>query len=208
VFERFRQAEGITTRTHGGLGLGLAIAKQLVELHGGRISAESEGEGRGAVFTVRLPLQRGSITDEETVKTVRERAGSLDGVSVLLVEDDPCTREATRRLLEIDGADVRVAGTAAEAREAYVADAPDLIVCDIGLPTEDGLTLIRRLRQLEHGSKRRRVPAVAVTAFARVDDQRRALAAGFDKHIPKPVDSDNLLAAMTELLHAPETRKH
>ena len=212
VFERFRQAEGVTTRTHSGLGLGLAIAKQLVELHGGWISAASDGEGRGAVFTVRLPLRKVSQRDEEFVEATHRHAGSLQGVTVLLVEDDDSTRDATRRLLEIDGAIVQVASTAAEARAAYVAQAPDLMVCDIGLPSEDGLTLIRRLRQFEHGANRRRVPALAVTAFARIEDQRHALAAGFDKHLPKPVDTDNLLAAMTELLserrEAGRTHRH
>jgi PAS domain S-box-containing protein len=198
VFERFRQAEGVTTRTHGGLGLGLAIVRQLVELHGGTIRAASDGTGRGAVFTVSLPLGRLQQLDGEPAEAVPGRTGTLQGVTILLVEDDPDAREAMRRLLELDGAMVRAASDAAEAREAYLADTPDLLVCDIGLPSEDGLSLIRWLRRIEHDWNRKRVPALAVTAFARVDDERAALAAGFDKHVPKPVDEETLVASINE----------
>ena len=200
VFERFRQAEGITTRTHTGLGLGLAIARQLVELHGGTLSAASDGNGRGATFTVCLPLPRLHELDGEPAETVLGRVGTLNGVSILLVEDDAAVREAMRRLLELDGALVRVASSAAEAREAYLAETPDVIVCDIGLPSEDGLSLIRWLRRVEHDRNRKRVPALAVTAFARVDDERAALDAGFDKHVPKPVDEETLVASINERL--------
>ena len=200
VFERFRQAEGITTRTHTGLGLGLAIARQLVELHGGTLSAASDGKGRGATFTVCLPLPRLHELDGEPAEAVLGRVGTLNGVTILLVEDDATAREAMRRLLELDGALVRVASSAAEAREAYLAETPDLIVCDIGLPCEDGLSLIRWLRRVEHDRNRKRVPALAVTAFARVDDERAALDAGFDKHVPKPVDEEALVASINERL--------
>jgi PAS domain S-box-containing protein len=200
VFDRFRQAEGFTTRTHGGLGLGLSIAKQLVELHGGTISAASEGKGRGAVFTIWLPLPRLQEVDGEPAEVMLGRTGTLRGVTILLVEDDPAAREAMRRLLELDGAVVRAAADAAEAREAYLADIPDLIVCDIALPSEDGLSWIRWLRRVERDCNRKRVPALAVTAFARVDDERAALAAGFDKHVPKPVDEETLVASINERL--------
>ena len=198
VFERFRQAEGITTRTHGGLGLGLAIAKQLVELHGGTIYAASDGKGRGAVFTVSLPLPRLDDLDGEPAEAVLGRTDTLNGVAILLVEDEPAALEAMRRLLEEEGAEVRAAIDAAEAREAYLNATPDLIVCDIGLPCEDGLSLIRWLRRVESEWNRRRVPAVAVTAFARADDERAALAAGFDKHVPKPVNEEALVASINE----------
>jgi signal transduction histidine kinase/ActR/RegA family two-component response regulator len=198
VFERFHQDEGVTTRTHGGLGLGLAIAKQLVELHGGRISAASDGKGRGATFTVSLPLPRLADIEGEPAEAALDQAGMLEGVTILLVEDDPATREAMQRLLERAGAEVRAAINAADAREAYLANTPDLIVCDIGLPSEDGLSLIRWLRRVEHDWNRRRVPALAVTAFARADDEKAALAAGFDKHVPKPVNEATLVASINE----------
>ena len=200
VFERFSQAEGITTRTHTGLGLGLAIARQLVELHGGTLTAASDGEGRGATFTVSLPLPRLDELDAVPAGAVLGRAKTLNGVTIMLVEDDAAAREAMRRLLELGGAVVRVASSAAEAREVYLADTPDLIVCDIGLPSEDGLSLIRWLRRVEHDRNRKRVPALAVTAFARMDDERAALEAGFDEHMTKPVDEETLVASINENL--------
>ena len=122
-------------------------------------------------------------------------------MTILLVEDDAAVREAMRRLLELDGALVRVASSAAEAREAYLAATPDVIVCDIGLPSEDGLSLIRWLRRVEHDRNRKRVPALAVTAFARIDDERAALEAGFDEHMTKPVDEETLVASINETLN-------
>ena len=167
VFERIDQAESSTTRERSGPEFGLAIAKQLVELHDGTISGSNEVAGRGATFTVRLPLPR--LAEHLDIAS---EAGALAGVSILLVEDDPATQDGTRRLLELDGAIVRVAKDAAEARAAYVSQPPELILCDIGLPAEDGLSLIRSLRELERDSHRNRVPAVAATAFARLDDER------------------------------------
>jgi PAS domain S-box-containing protein len=202
VFDRFRQAEGSSTRTHSGLGLGLAIAKQIVELHGGTITAASEGTGHGATFTVRLPHLQVLQPGPDLVATAAARTEALSGVKILLVEDDVETRTATRRLLELDGATVRVAGDAAEASAAYVAETPDLLLSDIALPNEDGLSLIRRLRHIEHDSKLKRVPALAVTAFARVDDEQAALTAGFDKHVAKPVDGPGLVASIVEVLGA------
>jgi PAS domain S-box-containing protein len=201
VFDRFQQAEVVTTRTHGGLGLGLAIAKQLVELHGGSIEATSEGEGRGSVFTVRLPLR--SLTAEletESSDAVHKQGPGLGGLRVLLVEDDPGTRQATRRLLALHGATVRVATTAAQAREAHGIERPEVIVCDIGLPGEDGYALIRDLRHVERETGAPRVPAIAVTAFAREEDQKSALDAGFDQHIAKPIDEEALLSTLASLV--------
>jgi signal transduction histidine kinase len=201
VFERFRQAEAVTVRTHTGLGLGLAIAKQLVELHGGTITAASEGEGRGAVFTIRLPMPRlRQSQDAATGATADPEQPRLHGRRVLLVEDDPPTRKATQRLLELHGASVGLATTADEALDAYAGVRPDLVLCDIGLPGEDGFSLVRRLRQFESQKRLVRTPAVALTAFAREEDQKRALEAGFDRHVPKPVDPDVLLTNVAELI--------
>jgi PAS domain S-box-containing protein len=201
VFERFRQAEAVTMRTHTGLGLGLSIAKQLVELHGGTIAASSEGEGRGAVFTVRLPMPRVKrpFDGAEAVAANPEQA-RLDGLRVLLVEDDPGTREATQRLLEMHGAQVSVAESARAAQEAYTLERPALLVCDIGLPGEDGYSLLKGLRKLETDRQLPRVAALALTAFAREDDQKHALQAGFDRHLPKPVDPDTLLTTLAEMI--------
>jgi PAS domain S-box-containing protein len=200
VFERFQQAEAIATRTHAGLGLGLAIAKQIVELHGGTITAASEGRDRGATFTVRLPLPKVNETEHQPASDLASTPGTLRDVHILLVEDDAGTREATRRLLELEGASVQVANDANGARDAYVARSPDIVLCDVGLPAEDGLSFIRWLRQIEDQSSRRHVPAVAVTAFARVDDEQAARASGFDQHLPKPVDAPRLIATIVDLV--------
>ena len=201
VFERFRQAERVTVRTHSGLGLGLAIAKQLVELHGGTITAASDGEGRGAVFTVRWPMPRLRESEEGIVGASAESAQArFAGLRVLLVEDDPPARKATQRLLELHGASVALAETATAAWEAYAAARPDLVVCDIGLPGEDGLSLVRRLRAAETARRAPRVPVIALTAFAREEDKKTALAAGFDRHLAKPVDPDLLLATIAEVV--------
>jgi CheY-like chemotaxis protein/anti-sigma regulatory factor (Ser/Thr protein kinase) len=196
VFERFRQAELSTTRQHGGLGLGLAIAKQLVELHGGTLSASSEGEGRGATFTLRLPLgELGHETDEDQPVS-NEGELALHGLQILLVEDDVATREATCRLLEMHGASVQPVSIVAAAIDAYSALRPGLIISDIGLPGEDGFALMRQIRAMEQERGLSPVPALALTAFARADDQRRALEAGFNMHMAKPVNTEALLAAI------------
>jgi PAS domain S-box-containing protein len=200
VFERFRQAEGSTTRRHGGLGLGLAIAKQLIELHGGDIGVSSEGEGRGATFTVRLPLKEttGEAEEDAPAQTgdIRE---SLGDIRILLVEDDPATRQATCRLLEMHGAAVQTVEAAAAAREAYSIRPPDLLICDIGLPGEDGFALIEQIRSIENDRGLPQVAALALTAFARADDQQRALNAGFNEHLAKPVNTDALVATIRRL---------
>ncbi len=184
IFERFRQADSSTTRQHGGLGLGLAIASQLVQLHGGIITAESDGDGRGSLFTVRLPnLRRLPKFHWDDPLAPQSEAGDLTGFDVLLVEDQESTREATTLLLQEAGAQVRAVDSAAAAREAVAIRQPRLVIADIGLAGEDGYMLIRALRQMERERNIGRVVAVAVTAFAGLEDRKRAL--GFDDHLPK-----------------------
>jgi two-component system, chemotaxis family, CheB/CheR fusion protein len=201
VFERFRQGEHGAARRYGGLGLGLSIAKQLAELHGGTISAHSGGEGQGARFRVLLPLESrapGSRGEGPAADAVAAPE-TLAQLEVLVVEDDPASRETTSRLLEQHGAAVRQASSAAEARAAFAARRPDVIVADIGMPEEDGYALLRGLRASEQVQHTRRVPAIAVTAFARSEDRERAIASGFDEYLPKPVDPQRLLSLIAQL---------
>jgi two-component system CheB/CheR fusion protein len=199
VFERFRQAEVITTRQHGGLGLGLAIAKELVELHGGTISAHSEGENRGARFTVHLPLAPSIGAAEEAPHQRRDATQSLDNLRILLVEDDAGSRMATARSLELRGGVVDAVANVPSALAAYTQMRPDAMILDIGLPGEDGYSLIKRFRNLEAAERLPRVPAVALTAFARMNDREHAFDAGFDEHLPKPVDVDTLVSTLLRL---------
>jgi PAS domain S-box-containing protein len=198
LFERFRQASPLTTRRHGGLGLGLSIAKHLAELHGGSIQAASPGEGKGATFIVTLPLQDGQPPAEFALR-LREsrdaelRAGqvSLLGLTILVVEDDQDARDLIQRLLESHRARVVVAASAPEALDRLHAERPDLVICDIGLPDVDGYELIRRIRSLSGPPAH--LPAIALTAFARFDDRTRALVAGFNAHLSKPVEPAELV---------------
>ena len=200
VFDRFRQADSTTTRTHGGLGLGLAIVKHLVELHGGTVSASSEGAGKGATFRVDLPLLDASPV-EVTPRADRDAGavvGGLQGMHVLVVEDDTDGRELIAMVLTEAGAHVTAVGTAPAALEAVLRIRPDILVSDIGLPGEDGFALIRKVRALsaEQGGQ---IPAVALTAYASRDDTARALAAGFHAHVAKPVDPADLAAAVVRV---------
>lgn len=200
VFDRFRQAEQGASRRFAGLGLGLAIAKQLVELQGGTIAAQSEGEGRGATFTVYLPLERRFGSGEAVATANSPAATGLNGADLLLIEDETAARTATQFLLEQRGATVRSASSAAEAREALAARRPDVIIADIGMPGEDGNTFIESLRRFEKEQGVSAIPAVAVTAFARVQDRERALRAGFNEHLPKPVDPERLARLLADLI--------
>lgn len=201
VFNRFSQEERGRTRTHGGMGLGLAIVRYLVEAHGGAVQAESAGKGQGSTFTVTLPLMKGTEVRLPGDGTEHQGVGSIAGVRILIVEDDPGTREALAEMLQLGGAEVRSAGSAATAMEVFERFQPQLLVCDIAMPEEDGYLLLRRIRAL--GSERGGdVPALALTALAGPEDRRRALAAGFQLHLAKPVDIDRLVTGLTMLLKA------
>jgi PAS domain S-box-containing protein len=204
VFDRFRQADTSTTRMYGGLGLGLSIVRHLVEVHGGSVRAESAGDGRGATFRVRLPIAGATATDAQTAPTrIEAQAPNTEwsailGLRVLLVEDDDDTRNMLTILLEAHGAVVQGAPSATAAVEALEHAQPDIVICDIGLPGTSGLDLIRMIRSLpvERGGG---VPALALTAYASVSDRERALAAGFQEHLPKPVEPSALAAAVAQL---------
>ncbi len=205
VFEPFRQADGSTTRVHHGLGLGLSIVNHLVEAHGGRITAESEGEGRGATFTVRLPLaQRKQLRAAPPSKSALsssfdadEPLTSLEGLSVLVVDDDGESRDVVAAHLEQCHAAVLTAASAAQAMDVLAHERVDVLLADIGMPEEDGYSLIRRVR--ERQARCASVPAAALTAFARDEDRREALRAGFQMHLPKPIDGRSLVEAVAAL---------
>jgi two-component system CheB/CheR fusion protein len=201
VFNRFSQEERGQTRTHGGLGLGLGIVRYLVGAHGGTVHAESAGRGKGSTFTVSLPLMKKSDSrpGEKRGPLGPEVAGNVMGVHILVVEDDPGTREALTEMLSLSGAEVRSAESAAKAMALFEQSTPELLVCDIAMPDEDGYSLLRRIRALgpEHGGD---VPALALTALAGQEDRLRAFEAGFQVHVAKPVDTDRLVAVLTRLL--------
>jgi PAS domain S-box-containing protein len=196
VFDRFRQAEGGTTRTHGGLGLGLSIAKQIVDLHGGTISVASEGDGKGTTFRVELPMPTITAPDDTGEVRILDLGTRLHDLDILVVEDEASARDGLQKLLEDSGAKVRAVESAEEARDAINTRRPRLIICDIGLPGEDGYALIRDVR----AQKGSHIAALAVTAFARSEDRKLALDAGFDDHLPKPVDPDRLLELAAKLV--------
>jgi PAS domain S-box-containing protein len=203
VFDRFRQQNASESRTAGGLGLGLALVRHLVELHGGSVRAESEGEGRGATFTIRLPyggLRRSSRAAERVDDNAPDfRQPNLSGVKVLIVDDHDEGRELIARVLSECEAEVMAASTAEEALRCIEQAKPHVLVSDIGMPDVDGYELLRRVRALGYSSGGR-LPAIALTAFARPEDRTRALRAGYLAHISKPVDLSELVATVASVV--------
>jgi PAS domain S-box-containing protein len=199
IFDRFHQADSSITRRFGGLGLGLAIVKHLVELHGGTVQADSAGEGHGARFTISLPSSTVLPHSEQRLQAGRREEApvpiSLDGTHLLVVEDEPDTREFLKRLLETHGATVNVAASAGDALSLFRNDPPDVVISDIGLPDIDGYEL---LRQIRHDAARagESIPAIALTAYARPEDRRHALLAGYQAHLAKPIEPTELLAVI------------
>ncbi len=208
VFDRFRQADASTTRKYGGLGLGLAIVRHLVELHGGTVEARSDGEGQGATFVVRLPLKAMDQPADAAAPAGGRRMAAglgdcpdsppLTGLRVLAVDDEPDARHLVKRILEQCDAVVTTAESVADALAAMAANRFDVIVSDVGMPDQDGFDLIRQVRALPADAGGR-TPAVALTALARVEDRRRVLLAGFQIHVPKPVDPAELLAVVASV---------
>jgi CheY-like chemotaxis protein len=200
VFDRFRQADSSMSRRHSGLGLGMAIVRHLVELHGGTVSVESNGENQGTTFRLRLARHTGAAPEQPTApfRSLPEQAleGDLEhltGVHILIVEDDTDSRNVLALLLQRLGALVESVASANEAFERVSHRRPDVMVSDIGMPDEDGYALIRRVRQMGGD---RRLPAIALTAYARKQDAEAALGAGYDCHLPKPVAPADLVRAI------------
>ncbi|HSD47212.1 MAG TPA: ATP-binding protein, partial [Pyrinomonadaceae bacterium] len=200
VFDRFSQADSTTTRHHGGLGLGLAIARHLVEIHGGTIRAQSRGEGEGATFTITLPLLESTVKAGEspTAKTDKRAARVpqlLSGVNVLLVDDDSDTLNLMATALKRRQANVTAVSSAGEAIQAIREKRPDVLVSDIAMPDEDGYGLIERVRSLEN-SDTQSIPAVAITAYAKDEDRARALSSGFQIYVAKPIELAELVSVV------------
>ncbi|AUX20250.1 two-component hybrid sensor and regulator [Sorangium cellulosum] len=204
VFDRFRQADSTSTRPHSGLGLGLAIARHLIELHGGTVQAESAGEGKGATFTVDIPLApRGALAALRKLDGLQgggasELEPTLQGLHVLMVDDEPDARELVTTVLERKGASITAVATVDEALSAIEREKPDVILSDLGMPGEDGYSLIRRLRA-QSPERGGRIPAAALTAYASAQDRTRALLAGFQSHVPKPIEASELAAVIANL---------
>jgi CheY-like chemotaxis protein len=212
VFERFRQADAGTTRKTGGLGLGLSIVRHIVEMHGGTVEASSAGEGKGSTFRVRLPLM---IVHMDSVQTRREHPrterrtaltglADLSGIRVFAIDDEEDALDLLRAVLEAAGAQVTTLSSPLTALERIAAVKPHVVVIDLGMPDIDGFELIARLRKSTDKSIRR-IPAAALTAFARSEDRTKALRSGFEMHLAKPVDPGELVASIATLARRGET---
>jgi signal transduction histidine kinase len=211
VFDRFRQADSSMSRRHNGLGLGMAIVRHLVELHGGTVAAESEGEGKGAQFRIRLPRHSAHRSPAQAAAPRRafeepplEHLEPVHGVHVLVVEDDEDSRNVLALLLQRLGARVEAVASAQAAYDRLSHRLPDVLISDIGMPDEDGFSLIRRIRNAGNGL---RVPAIALTAYARPQDAEAALVAGYDQHLPKPVAPADLVRAIKQVTACNEERR-
>jgi PAS domain S-box-containing protein len=199
LFMRFSQADSTTTRRHGGLGLGLALVRHLTELHGGSIRATSAGAGQGSTFTVSLPVtkNRADALDDDA-NGLGGLEVNLAGTKVLVIDDEDSARSIVKRILALRGAEVVTANSVEQALARLSETRPDVILCDIGMPDEDGFAFLSRLRAMErgHGSL---IPVIALTAFARPEDRRRMLLAGFAMHIPKPIDAADVVAVVANV---------
>ncbi|ERT04530.1 sensory box protein [Lyngbya aestuarii BL J] len=197
VFDYFRQADASTTRSQGGLGLGLAISNHLVELHGGTINVESEGKGKGSIFTIMLPIRPIQLDENQTDKPIDDQF-NLQNQNIMVVEDQADARELIRLVLEQQGAKVSEASSGQEAWEILKEFTPDVIISDIGMPDEDGYSLLQRVRSLpkDQGGN---VPALALTAYTKEEDREQAIKAGFQMHLSKPLDITALLKAVSKL---------
>jgi CheY-like chemotaxis protein/two-component sensor histidine kinase len=209
VFDRFRQADGTSTRRHGGLGLGLAIVRHLVELHGGTVHVDSPGEGLGAMFTVRLPVRAVQVPARAPREALPSRLNPrlqnqpLAGLSVLVVDDEPDARELIATVLEQAGARALIAGGAQAALDLLAREQPDVLLSDIGMSGSDGYALMREVRRLspEQGGL---IPAAALTAYSRAEDARQAIESGFQRHVSKPVEPEALIAQVAALAGRPD----
>jgi PAS domain S-box-containing protein len=212
VFDRFRQADGASARKYRGLGLGLAIVRHLVELHGGTVQAESPGEGAGATFTVKLPLfvstDRGAVSADSIQSenrplntNVLDDPLKFEGMRVLIVDDEPDAREVIATIIQQSGAETMSVGSAQEAIESLMSWKPRVVVSDIGMPVEDGYAFIRRLRSLS-AAEGGMTPAIALTAYVRGEDRSKVLSAGYHAHVAKPVEPNTLIAAIASVIRA------
>jgi signal transduction histidine kinase/ActR/RegA family two-component response regulator len=212
VFDRFRQQDSTSTRKHDGLGLGLAIVRHLAELHGGVVDAMSKGEGKGAEFTVSLPVVQGEGVATKTTETLDPSNGdhsqdnALEGVKIHVVDDDEDSCNLLKYAFGLKGATVETSNCATDAFERIVQQPPDVLLADINMPDEDGYSLIKKIRQNFEGDICGRFPAIALTAMAREEDSERALSAGFQLHVPKPVEIDELIESIRDLLSQAEAK--
>ena len=203
VFDRFRQADDLKRRSPRGLGLGLALVREMVQAHGGTVVAESGGEGRGSTFTVTLPVRAAVGTrTADADRQAETRADSLPPLEILVVDDEADARDLLTLLLESRGARTRAVASTLEALDAIAQRKPDVLLADLGMPDEDGLSLIRRLRAREREQQQVRLPAIAVTAYASGGDREDAIAAGYDWHVAKPIDPNDLTRAILKVAEA------